>query len=112
MSAKFVKGCYTHQKKVKLAGVVRKGGRGLPECVLQADAKNKAELRQVRGTCKAAVLKGDSKCPDMLAVSVYDSKPVYFLSMIHEKIEWVQKMRLTFSKLTAKKEENMFLRLV
>lgn len=111
LSAKFAKGCFKHDKQINLAGVTRKGGRGIPNVILQMEANNKNELRRVRGTCKAAVLKGDDDCPDLLAVSIYDSKPVYFLSMIHKKIEWVVNQKDVFSRETNQKEPNNFLRL-
>lgn len=42
----------------------------------------------VRGTVKAAVLEGDPGCPNLIATSVYDTKPVHYLSMISEEISW------------------------
>jgi Transposase IS4 len=76
ISAKFARGCLNHIRKVLIAGVVRKDGRGVPNCVLQQEVMNKHELRNVRGTTKAAVLKGDPDCKDLLALSFYDAKPV------------------------------------
>jgi hypothetical protein len=67
--------------------------------------------KKLRVTTKAAVLKGDPDCKDILVVSFYDSKLVYFLSMIHEEIKWIQNTKKVFSKETGKKEENNFLRL-
>jgi hypothetical protein len=46
-----------------------------------------------RGTVKAAVLEGDPDCPNLVAVSVYDTKPVHFITMVSECIEWVTKSR-------------------
>ena len=90
LSAKFCKGSYNHSNKVLLAGVTRKGGRGIPDCVIHEEVKSQSDQRKVRGTVKAAVLKGDRDCPDLIALSVYDSKPVNFLSMIAEEIKWVE----------------------
>ena len=90
ISAKFCRGCYYHSKKVLLAGVTRKSGRGIPACVLQEEVKNINQQKLVRGTVKAAILKGDNNCPDLIALSVYDSKPVNFLSMIAEDITWIE----------------------
>jgi hypothetical protein len=50
----------------------------------------------VRGTVKAAMLKGDKDCPDLLAVSIYDTKPVHFISMVAEKIDWLKKSRSVY----------------
>jgi Transposase IS4 len=93
LSAAFPKLCYNHSKAVLIAGVTRKTGRGLPNHVLQEEAKNKRAQMAVRGTVKAAVLVGDRDCPNLVASSVYDTKPVHFLSMVCESIKWVEKTR-------------------
>jgi Transposase IS4 len=111
LSTKFVRDCYLHDLKIMLAGVVRKGGRGAPPCIMQNEVTNKNDVKYVRGTVKAAVLKGDDDCPNMIALSVYDSKPVYFLSMIHDRIEWVENTNVVFCQETNKNETNKFLRL-
>jgi Transposase IS4 len=111
LSAKFAKGCFTHPQQVLLAGVARKSGRGVPECVLQEEVKNKTEARKVRGTIKAAVLRGDHKCPDLVAVSVYDTKPVHFITMIAEELKWVECERSIYCVETGKVEPMKFLRL-
>jgi Transposase IS4 len=110
ISAKFAKGCYNHSRKVLLAGVCRKGMRGIPQIVMQQEVKP-AEVKFVRGTVKVAVLKGDENCPNMIAASVYDAKPVYFISMIHKEIKWVKNINRVYSKVTKKMEDNLFLRL-
>jgi hypothetical protein len=81
-SAKFARAAYLHKMKVCVSGVTRKGMRGLPDCVLQDEAKNKKMQMKVRGTVKAALLMGDPDCPDLVATSVYDTKLVHFLSMM------------------------------
>jgi Transposase IS4 len=111
LSANFAKACYNHPKSVLIAGVTRKNGRGLPAHVLQEDAKNKKAQLAVRGTVKAAELVGDHECPGLLAVSVYDTKPVHFLSMASESIKWILKERAVYD---PKREKNVplkFLRL-
>ena len=70
---------------------------GLPDCVAQEEVKNKKEVLQVRGTVKAAVLKNDKYCPDLLAVSVYDTNPVHLLSMIAEEVKWVECKKSVFT---------------
>jgi hypothetical protein len=60
---------------------------------------------------KAAVLLGDNSCPNLLAVSLYDSKPVYFFSMVHEEIKWVECEKKVFCRETLQNESNKFLRL-
>jgi Transposase IS4 len=111
LSAKFCKGCYNHASKVLIAGVARKSGRGIPDCVIQEEVKNKKDITKVRGTIKAAVLKGDRDCPDLIALSMYDSKPVNFLSMVAEEIKWIECKKKVYCKDTGKNETMKFLRL-
>ena len=70
-------------------GVTRKGMRGIPGCVVQEEQKSGKKQLEVRGTTKAAILKGDPKFPDLIATSVYDTKPVHYLRMSSEELKWV-----------------------
>jgi hypothetical protein len=110
-SAKFARAAYLHTMKVCVSGVTRKGMRGLPDCVLQDEAKNKKMQMKVRGTVKAALLMGDPDCPDLVATSVYDTKPVHFLSMTCDSIKWMVKTREVYCVDTQKLETIRFLRL-
>ena len=40
-------------------------------------------------------MRGDKDCVDKLASSVYDTKPVHYLSMVCEQIEWVVKEKVS-----------------
>ena len=91
MSAKLAKISFTHKNKVMVSGVTRKSGRGIPFCVLQEEKKLKRDIIKVCGTVKAAVLKGDDTCPDLVCTSVYDTKPVHFMSTICNSIKWIIK---------------------
>ena len=57
---------------------------------------------QVRGTVKAAQLMGDPDMPDLVAVSVYDTKPVHFFSARCDKVQWIEKTRKVFDKVVSK----------
>jgi hypothetical protein len=92
-SAKLFRAGFNHPMKVRVAGVTRKGGRGIPACVIQEEKVKKADQLKVRGTVKAAVLLGDPGCPDLVATSVYDTNPVHFLSMTCDSIKWIIKER-------------------
>ena len=70
-------------------GVTRKGMRGIPGCVFQEEQKSRKKQLEVRGTTKLAIMKVDPKCPDLIATSVYDTKPVHYLRMSSEKLKWV-----------------------
>ena len=89
-SAAFCKAAYNHKKKVLCHGVTRMGMRGIPKHVVQQEVKNRKEQISVRGTVKAAVLEGDPKCPNLVASSVYDAKPVHYLSMVSGEVKWVE----------------------
>ena len=111
LSEKFVKASYVHPKKVRISGPTCKAGRGLPSCVLQEEKKGAAEIRQARGTVKAAVLDGDPEVPDLVVLSYYDQKPVHFLSTICKEIKWVVKERLVYCVETGGQQTLQFLRL-
>ncbi len=52
------------------------------------EVKNKNEAEQLRGMTKVAQLVNSRTCPDLLAVFVYDTKPVHLLSIVDDCIEW------------------------
>ena len=110
-SATFCKRAYNHSKKVLVHGVTRKGMRGIPACVTQEEQKKRSDQVAARGTVKAAVLKGDPGCPNLIATSVYDTKPVHYLSMICESIKWVLKERNVYNVDSGMMEKLYFLRM-
>eukprot|EP00957_Ditylum_brightwellii_P084676 6438645-Ditylum_brightwellii.AAC.1 len=90
-SASFCRADYNHEPKVLCHGVARKGGRGIPDCVKQKQQKSKVNQRLVCETVNAAVHEGDPRYPCLIASSVYDTKPVHYLSMIMYELKWVVK---------------------
>ena len=97
-SVNFTKRCYLHPKKVLVAGVCHKNGRGVPASAFQEEIANRSEQMKVRGTVKFAILKGDPSCPNMLVGSVHDSKPVHMVTMITDAVRWTIKTRRIWSK--------------
>jgi len=97
MSAFFAKQAWNHERCVMVAGVAWTSGRGVPSCVLQETVKTN-QLPTTRCEVKAAVLQGDSKCPDLIGLSIYDNKPVHFISMIAESIKWIVKCRKVWNR--------------
>ena len=73
--------------------VMRTSCRGFPPSVKQDEEKNANKADALKGTTKAAILKNSADTPDMIAVSVYDNKPVHLMSTVCEKVEWVEKRR-------------------
>ena len=110
-SCAFSRAAFNHPRSILCHGVARKKGRGVPACVLQDEVKNLKQQRFVRGTVKAAVLVGDPGCPNLIASSVYDTKPVNYLSMVSEKVEWIEKTKPVFNVETNETEDLKFLRL-
>jgi len=82
-----------YRAKSLASGVTRRSGRGLPPSIIQLEEKNVKKAAALSGTTKSARLIDDPKCPDLLAVSVYDTKPVHMLSTSEESIEWITKRR-------------------
>lgn len=83
--------------------------RGLSRSVIQEEVNTPLAQMQVWGTVKAAVLQGDPECPSLLATSIYDTKPVHFLSMSAKIIKWVVKERMVFNVDTQEMEGMKFL---
>ena len=110
-SVKFTKACYLHPMKVKTQGTCRVWGRGIPSNVIQKEVKSKEGQRQVRGIVKAAVLQDDPDCPDLVASSIYDARPVHLLSMGCNEIKWISKMKNVYNVDTGAVEKMAFLRL-
>ena len=74
-------------------------------CVQQEEMKNRTLLDSVCGTVKVAKLEGDPECPCLIASSVYDTKPVHYLSMITEKVEWIKKEKDVYNVETQQTEK-------
>ena len=60
---------------------------------MQEKVTTKQDVLKNKGTIKAAILVGDSKCTDLVTLSFYDSKPIYFITNACDKICWVRKNR-------------------
>ncbi len=74
MSVNLAREAYALPTRVLIHGVIWKSKRGVPECVIQEEKTGKASDK-VRGTVKAAVLKGDGKSNNLIIASCYDQKP-------------------------------------
>ena len=61
-----------------------------PQACPAKEVKNCKEQLAVCGTAKAAILEGDPDCPNLVASSVYDAKPVHYLSMVSDEIKWTK----------------------
>ena len=92
-------------------GVVRTHGRGFPEGIIQREEKNLRAAQAKRGTTMTTHLTNSTKCPDLLAVSLYDTKPVHLLSTTAKEVRWIVKQREVWSAEVQKKDMMKYLRL-
>jgi hypothetical protein len=92
--------------------VTRTHGRGLPSHVLQKEVKSRTAQDAVRGTVKVALLKNDPEVPNVIACSVYDTKPVHFLTTVAPKVDWIVKERKVWSKAKLSNIHIKFFRLI
>ena len=63
----------------------------------------------VRHTIKVAVLEGDAAIDDLVAISYYDSKLIYFLSTVVPDVSWKSCSKRIYSKLENEKLTKTFL---
>jgi hypothetical protein len=111
MSAKFCLGLFPHPKKVVVEGVCRTGARGFTALIVQHEVTEGANINAVKGTVKVALLGG---CPGLatsplVAVPVYNTKPVHFLSMCCTGISWIEKTRDTWDDASRMMRKGTFL---
>ena len=92
-------------------GVACTNGRGTPPSIIQKEEKNINFAEQLCGTTMTAKLLHYAACPDLLAVSVYDTKPVHILSTVAECVKWIVKEREVWSDRIQKKAMMKYLRL-
>jgi len=78
-------------------GVALTNGRCIPPSIIQKEERNINWAKQLHGTTMAAKLLHYAACPDLLAVSVYDTKPVHILSIVAKCVKWIVKEREVWS---------------
>ena len=72
--------------------MVRANG-GLPSFIIQREETKKKALEEARGR----VISGTTK-NGVIAVSIYDSKPVYILSTVHSEVKFLEIEKPVWSK--------------
>jgi hypothetical protein len=77
-----------YQAEALAHDVARTHNRGLPLSIIQKEEKNLSQAKLRWGMTKAARMKNCWNCPDLLAASVYDTRPVHFLSTASDCVEW------------------------
>jgi hypothetical protein len=91
--------------------VTRAYGRGFPDQIKQAVEMNAKKAEALKGTTTAARLINSEQSPDLLAICVYDMKPVHLLSMVAESVEWMAKQRKVYDRMSLKMRMMSFMRL-
>ncbi len=77
-------------------GVACPTGCGISDGFKQLIELNAKKAEALKGKMTAARLIHAKDCPDLLAVCVYDNKPVNLLSMVSESVEWLVKKRKVY----------------
>ena len=73
-----------------------KGLHGLPTFILQDECKTPISTEWYQGTLKADVQKNDPGCKGLAGVSFYDRKPIHFLYMSIDSLEFTNKERMVY----------------
>ena len=110
MSALFAKQSLLSKNQVMIHGVTKNHQKGVPKIIQQNEVQNETLMLQQKGTVKVAVLNGDPDIKPMIAISYYDSKPIYFLSTVVRNVEWIELARRCFNKEKFLMDEVKFLR--
>ena len=97
-----------YAEKKLLYGVARTHGQGVAEAIIQQEVKSKKKQDEVRGEVKLAVMKGDATCPDVLACSLYDTKPVHIISTVADNIKWTPINKKFYIKIEKKSVDMTF----
>ena len=63
----------------------------------QEEVRTRRGQAQLRGTVNAAAIEGEPDCPNIFVSSVYDTKPVHFISTPTKKT-WFERTKQLFSK--------------
>ena len=76
----------------------------LADIIYEEDhSKDRRQANLHYGDVKGVVLQGDPSCPNLIAFSVYDAKPVYFLTTAAEKVCWDKNTWSVYDKTQRKK---------
>ena len=74
-SDSFCRASYNRTRKIIFQGITSKGVRGIPPSALQVKQNSRKYQIKFCVTVKAAILEVDAACPNLLACSIYETKP-------------------------------------
>ena len=86
-----------HIAEALVHGVAHTNRCGVPPSIIQKEEKNKDRAEKLRGTTLATKLHDSDACPDLFAISVYDTKPVHILLTAAKCVEWIVKEKEVWS---------------
>ena len=69
---------------------------------MQAKLDNTQMAERARGIVKAAILEGDPEAKNLLAISIYDNKPVYIVYTVLHRVIWQVKDKKVYNRSTRK----------
>ena len=84
----FCKQTVNHKNKLLVHGVIQKGMQEILKSVMQDEVISRQGQLLVKGTVKATMLERTSDCINLVASTLWDSKPVHYLSMVCKDIKW------------------------
>ena len=73
-------------------------------------SNKKQDVLSSKGNIKCAILVRDPNCKDLVAMSFYDSKPMYSISNACKSVQWIKKARKLWHQEKGKKVEVPFYR--
>ena len=65
--------------------------RCIPPSITQDEFTSNKEHIETREKSKEEVLEGDPKCTNIIEASMYDIKPVQYISMVSGELKWFVK---------------------
>ena len=76
-----------------------------------AETEDQEKLNALKGEVKLAVMKGDTIYPDVLACSLYETKPVHIILTVADNVKWNPIKKKVYSKIEKKTVDIKFHRL-
>mmetsp|Transcript_5865 Transcript_5865/g.6106 ORF Transcript_5865/g.6106 Transcript_5865/m.6106 type:complete len:171 (+) Transcript_5865:1469-1981(+) len=96
MSALFVLRSLNLSNAVKIHGVTCPWLKSVPLCIHQEKYVCEKRAEEAKVTIEVAKLVGDAKFKDLLAISYYDSKPIYLLTTVVGKVKWDENQKRVY----------------
>jgi hypothetical protein len=93
ISAKFIRQAFAGKKAVMVHGTACKSGCRLLKFVIQEKIKKMQGGRKAMKNNESSPLQRDPDCPNLVAFSVYGTKPVHFLTTAATSLMWIERQK-------------------